>query len=154
MDHGHLNTVWQQVLAASSDLCFRRQGLAHFFCKELANICLRLYEPHGLSHNFRLKAPTDSRHMNVCDCVPTELHLQKQEVGRGLLTSTLSDPNLLNSYCLIYSQVQTGWLWYFRESSFWKQYAIKNKIRSFREFSGGPVARTPGSQCNRPRFHP
>ena len=46
--------------------------------------------------------------MNVCDCVPTQLHLQKQEVGRGLLTFTLSDPNLLNTYCLIYSQVQTG----------------------------------------------
>lgn len=108
MDHRHLNTVWQQVLAASSDLCSRRQGLAHFCCKERANIYLRLYGPHGLSHNFSLKAATDSKHMNVCDCVPTELHSQKQEVGRGLLTFTLSDPNLLNTYCLMYSQVQTG----------------------------------------------
>ena len=46
--------------------------------------------------------------MNVCGCVPIKLHLEKQVVGCGLLTSTLSDPNLLNTYCLIYSQVQTG----------------------------------------------
>ena len=31
---------------------FSKKGLAHFCCKERANIYLRLYGPHSLSHTF------------------------------------------------------------------------------------------------------